>query len=128
MKYEIPKEQIGKYDGYYLSGGQNRIIRYYFYLARGLDVLNQFRNLFLGIIALYIALHLTNLAWMVAMFIPSLLILIVVGYYSVHTISKVTEWLNVRFGTHYGIKQFNYTEDQIKLLKEIRDLLKNGDK
>lgn len=113
-------------DNKYLKGGKNRAIRYYFYLNNGLNVLNNFRNLFLGIFALYFALKLDNILWMVAMFIPSVLILTWSGYYSVHHISKINEWLGVKFGSHYGIKNFNYTKGQYELLLEIKEMLKNG--
>lgn len=113
-----------EYDGQYLEGMENRLIRLYFYLNRGLDVLNQFRNLFLGIIALYIALHLDNWLLLAAMFVPSVLVLMLLGYYNVHKMSKLIEWLNLRFSTHYGIKQFNYQQGIYDTLKEIKDKIK----
>lgn len=117
-------KDLTAYDDKYLPGATNRAMRYYFYLTKGVDILNQFRNLFLAIGALYFALHLENIWWLVGMTIPAALILLVVGYINVHYLSKVTEWLNLRFGTHYGIKQFNYMQGQFELLTEIRDLLK----
>lgn len=108
-----------EYDKKYLPGFWNRTIRYYYYLEQGLNILNEFRNLFLGILGIYIALHLTNIVWMVIMFIPSIMVLTVAGYYSVHRISKVREWLNIRFGTHYGVTAFNFQREQNELLKEI---------
>ena len=110
----------------YLKGAKNRMIRYYFYLSNGLGMLNEFRNLFLGIIAIYIALKFTNVIWMGVMFIPSIIILTVVGYYVVHHISKIKEWLGIKFGSHYGIKNFDYTKGSYELLLEIKELLKNG--
>lgn len=108
----------------YLHGIENRLIRYWFYLENGLSILNEFRNLFLGIIAIYIALKLTNVLWMVIMFIPSLLILTALGYYSVHRIAKVREWVSMRFSTHYGIRSLDYQKANYELLTEIRDLTK----
>lgn len=121
----MESNENGEFDDKYLPGLHNRGIRYYFYLNKGLDVLNQFRNLFLGILGLYIALHLDSWWLLIAMFVPSMVILVVVGYYSTHHLSKVMEWLNLRFSTHYGIKQFNYTQGQYERLEEIRDLLKD---
>lgn len=113
----------------YLIGGKNRMIRYYFYLSNGLGILNEFRNLFLGIIAIYIALKFENVVWMGIMFVPSLVALTVIGYYVVHHVSKIREWLGVKFGSHYGIKNFNYAKGQYELLLEIKDLLEkqNGE-
>lgn len=108
----------------YLEGFVNRLIRYYFYLMRGLDVLNSFRNLFLGIFALYIALKLDNVAYGIIMFAVSCIVLTVCGYYNVHKLSKINEWLGLRFSSHFGIKSFNYAQENNELLKEIRDLLK----
>lgn len=116
---------IEQYDTQYLPGIHNRIMRYYFYLNQGVNVLNQFRNLFLGIFAAYFALKLDNPWLLIAMFLPSLLILIGVGYYATHYLSKVQEWLSIRFSTHYARRQFDFTRQQYELLVEIRDLLKH---
>lgn len=108
----------------YLQGKENAIIRAYFYLNSGLSIANNFRNLILGVFALYYTLKLTNPLWLLGMFLLSLPILAIVGYYNVHRMAKINEWLSMKFSTHYGIKQFTYIENQMKLLKEIRDLLK----
>ncbi len=121
-----PMQDAGEYDQLYMHGLQNRGIRYYYYLDAGLNVLNQFRNLGLGIIALYIALHLTNPLFLVAMFVPSVIALTALGYYNTHTVNKVREWVSMRFSSHYGIRQFNYQQAQYELLTEIRDALKKG--
>lgn len=115
----INPDELQKDDQKYLSGFQNRMIRYYFYISRGLDILNAFRNLFLGIGALYIALKIDQPLWIVVMVIVSLIILLISGYYNVHKLAKMQEWLSMRFSTHFGIKSFNYTEEQNKLLKGI---------
>lgn len=44
-------------------------------------------------------------------------VLAVIGYYSVHHVNKVMDWLGIRFGSYYSIYGF-------KLLEEIRDLLR----
>lgn len=107
----------------YLKGTQNKLIRYYFYLMKGLDILNQFRNLFLGILALYIALKLDSLGIGIAMFLGSCIVLAILGYYNVHRLSKINEWLNIRFSSHFGIRQFNYQQENNELLKDIKALL-----
>lgn len=107
----------------YLQGKENFAIRMFFYLDNGVGILNQFRNLFLGIFALYFTLKLDNPFWLVVMFCVSIPILIIVGYYNVHKIAKVKEWLSTKFSTHYGIKQFELVEEQTKLLKQIKQKL-----
>ncbi len=120
-----PMQDAGEYDNKYMHGAENRAIRYYYYLNSGLGILNQFRNLGLGIFALYFTLHLTNPLIIVAMLVPSIVGLTVLGYYNVHTINKVTEWIGMRFASHYAIRQFNYNAGQYELLKDIKEGLKS---
>lgn len=98
-------------------GWQNKAIRYWFYINKGLDIFNQFRYLLAAIIGIYWTLHLNNRLYLIAMFAGSIPILTVVGYYSIHHWNKVMDWLNVKFGTHYGIASF-------ELQTEIRDAVK----
>ncbi len=107
----------------YLKGFQNFCIRWYFYLENGLGILNNFRNLFLAIFAIYITLKLTNLWWIAFMVVSSLIGLAILGWYAVHKIAKIKEWLTVRYSTYYGIKSFNYTAESYKELVEIKKLL-----
>ena len=103
----------------YTKGIKSLMIRCYFYIEQGLNVLNMFRNLFLGIFGLYITLKFTNYMYMVAMVFGSLPILAIVGYYSVHKINKTKEWLNIKFSTHYAMKTFDYNKDTAESLKKI---------
>lgn len=112
-----------QYDGEYMPGLENRAIRYYFYLNAGLNIVNNFRNLILAILGIYIALHLDAWWLLIAMFIPSVIILTIIGYYVVHRINKIQEWLGMRFSTHYAIKQFNFQEGIYKTLQEINGKL-----
>lgn len=114
-----------KDDEKYLKGIQNWFIRMYFYCSSGLTILNEFRNLFLAIIGLYIALKWTNWVFAFLLFIVCGIILTIVGWYIVHKVSKIREFLSIRFGTSFGIRSFNYQEESYKLLVEIRDFLKD---
>jgi len=107
----------------YLQGKENWFIRMYFYLNSGVGILNNFRNLFLGIFALYFTLKLTNPVWLVVMLIVCVPILILMGHYNVHKVNKISEWLSTKFSTHYGIKTFELTQKQVKLLEEISNKL-----
>lgn len=118
-------DTLMKDDNKYLKGTQNWLIRAYFYCSNGLTILNEFRNLFLGIIAIYLTLKITNPYLIALIVIVSLISLTLAGYVMVHKVSKVREWLGIRFGSHFGIRSFNYTEENYKLLTEIRNLLKN---
>ncbi len=107
----------------YLTGAHNWGIRMYFYVNAGLNILNNFRNLFLAILAIYVTFKFTNPLWLPLMFIPSLIILCLVGWYTTHHVQKIFEWINIRFSTYYGIQQFNYTKAQYELLLQIKELL-----
>ena len=105
----------------YLKGRQNAAIRTYFYINSGLTIMNNFRNLGLGIFALYFALKLTNPLLLIAMFVMALPILAIVGYYNVHVMAKVIEWLSIKFSTHYQKENFDNVGKQVLLLKKIAD-------
>lgn len=118
-------DDIFKDDDKYLRGKENWLIRAYFYCNNGLNVLNQFRNLFLGIIAIYIALKLDNYLWLILMVIPCIIILTLIGFYYTHRAGRVQEWLGVRFSSSFGLRSFNYTQQTYEVLLEIKNLLQN---
>lgn len=124
VKDSIPSHLLQPDDAKYLKGKENWLIRMYYYLRNGLSMLNDFHNVFLGMITLAITFKITSITFMLAIAIPGTLIFIILGYYNVHRISKMNEWLSMRFSTHYSIKSFNFTQGQYELLTEIRDLLK----
>ena len=104
---ENPKEHE------YWNGFINKIIRYWFYFTRGMDIINQFK---LILAPLFVGIYLKNkspecLFLITAISIPVTLYL---GYISVHRMGKVIDWLNVKFSSHYSIASF-------ELQKEIRD-------
>lgn len=113
-----------KDDEKYLAGKTNWLIRYYYYLSNGLNELNNFRNILLGILTIYVTFKLSNYWWAVGIFVVSVLVLTLVGYLMVHRVSKVRDWLGMRFSSYFGMKSVNYTEESFKLLQEIRDLIK----
>lgn len=102
----------------YWTGTKNKIIRYYFYINTGLNVFNNFKYLVAAILGLYWMLHLKNPAILLIMFAISIPALGVIGYYSIHHINKVMNWLDVRFGSHYTLKN-------IELLEEIKNAVKS---
>ena len=116
-------KELFKDDDKYLKGATNWLIRYYYYLSNGLVELNGFRNLFLGILTIYITFKLDSYWYAIIIFIVSIIILTGVGYYMTHRVSKVRDWLGVRFSSYFGMKSINYTEENYKLMVEIRDLL-----
>lgn len=121
----MKQDEIQEFDHTYLPGVHNKLMRYYFYLNNGVNVLNQFRNLFLGIIALYIALKLDNPVLLIVMFLPSLVVLLLLGYYVTHYLSKVQDYLSIRFSTHFARRNYDFTQRQTELLEEILKELKH---
>ena len=107
----------------YTTGIHNKFARLYFYCNTGLGLINNFRNVILCIFAAYIALKLDNYWYLIIMFLVSLPIITILGWYCVHYLNAVTEWLNIKYGTHYAKKQFALQEETRDLLKEIKDKL-----
>ncbi len=112
----------------YLKGFHHGLIRYYYYLSQGLDVLNQFRNVFLLMFGIYVTLKVTTISVLVGIFVSFVIALTLIGYYNVIKVGKVKEWLNMRFSTFYGIKSFNYSKAQYELLLDIKKLLEERKK
>lgn len=87
-------------------------------------MINEFRNVFFIIIGAYFSLKINLPIWMGAvimlgMFLISIPILIVAGWFSVHRMGKVIDYLNVKFSTHYAKEQFEIFKGMYSELKEI---------
>jgi len=103
----------------YWDGGANKVVRYYFYLNRGLSLLNEARYLIIAILALYAILKMDNPAFLVLMFSVSIPLLCILGWLQVHKMAKIMDFLNVRFSTHYSKYQVELQEEQNRLLSKI---------
>lgn len=113
------QEQIDQY----WNGKTNHLIRYYFYVQRGLALFNEFRYLFMVIFGIYVALKMDNPVWLAIMFVVSMPVLIFAGWLSVHRISKVIDWLSVKFSTHWQMYSYSLQEEQNRLIKKIITML-----
>ena len=118
-----PNEDSHALKSQYWDGFKNKSIRYYYYVRRGLELLNEFRYLIMGILGFYYALKLDNPMMMVVMFGASIPILIILGWLMVHHIAKVIEWLNIQYSTHWSRYTYDLQEEIIKQLKEINEKL-----
>lgn len=105
----------------YWTGWQNKTIRYWYYLNRGIDIFNQFKYLFALIFGIYFTLKLKNAIWILGMIGISLPILLVFGWLQTHRIGRVNDWLSVKFSSTYGKYNFELLED---ILEELRELNK----
>lgn len=123
---EVRKEYTKTYD----KGLLNHIIRMWYYLQKGLTLINDFKYLIAGIIAFYYALKLDSFWWMIIIFLVSIPVLIIIGYFHTHKMSKALEWTAMVFSSYFARhntdlaeKNVDLTEKNTKLLEEIRDLL-----
>lgn len=112
-----------KHNKDYWQGNKNKSIRMFYYSQKGLALVNEFRYLFIAIFGAYYALRLSNPIWLVIMACLSVPILIIIGWASVHHVSKVVDFLSIRFGTHYSLYQYELLENQLKELTEINERL-----
>lgn len=124
---EIRKNYTQTYD----KGFLNHSVRAWFYLQRGLDLLNQFKYLIAGILAVYYMLKLDSYMVLAIIFVVSIPILTFCGWFYTHKMAKALEWTNMVFSSYfarYNIdmaeKNIENTSDTVTLLKEVRDLLK----
>jgi hypothetical protein len=108
----------------YWNGTANRLIRYWFYIMRGLDVFNQFKYLVAAIFAMYWMLKLSNPVFIGVMFAVCVPVLFIIGYYSIHYAGKVMDWLNVEFSSHWTRYSFELQERQVKALEDINGKVK----
>lgn len=107
----------------YWIGNVNKGIRYYFYIQRGLTLLNEFRYLIMAILALYAILKLDNPWLMPIMLLGSLPILLILGYISVHYMSKVMDYLSVHFGTYQSKRSLELQEQTLEALHKFNEKL-----
>jgi len=105
-------------------GTKNKLIRWYFYCNRGLDLFNAFRYIFMLIFGAYLLLKLSNPAWLVLMFLVTLPILTIAGWYQTHHMAKVMEWLNLEFATYWGRYGFDLSERNVKAVESIDGSIK----
>lgn len=131
MKPMTPEEIRNEYSKTYDKGVLNHAIRAWYYLQKGLQLMNEFKYLIAGILAFYYTLKLESFWWIIILFVVAIPILVFVGYFHTHKMSKAIEWTNMVFASYfsrYGMdlaeKNVDLTSENVKLLKEIRDELK----
>src|SRR3990167_5273934 len=122
---EFTPATFEKFANEYWQGQGNRIVRYYYYAQRGLGLLNEFKYLGAAIFGVYITMKFTNPIWLAVMVIVSLPPLIIIGYWQLKRIARVSEWVGTHFGSVLGYNTYNIQVRQTKLLEEISRCLKN---
>ncbi len=124
---EIRNEYTKTYD----KGVLNHGVRGWYYLQRGLALVNEFKYLVAGILALYYTLELGNVWYLIIIFAVSIPLLTFVGWFYTFKMAKALEWTNMIFSSYFGRYQIDLneknTEHTIKttlLLEEILQELK----
>lgn len=128
MKPLTPDQVREEYNKTYDKGILNHGIRAWFYLQRGLALMNEFKYLIAGILAFYVTLKLNSFWWIAILFAIAIPVLLAIGYFHTHKMSKAIEWTNMVFASYFSRYGMDLTEEQNKLLIEIRDLLKEQKK
>jgi len=108
----------------YFNGMKNQLIRIYYYLKKGLDLLNDFKYLGAGIFAIFYLLRLEGYWNMIIMFLIAMPILITIGYIWTHKAEKTIEYFNLKFTTHFGQYGLRVQERQLAILKEMNENIK----
>lgn len=128
---EIQQEYTKRYD----KGFLNHSVRAWFYLQRGLQLVNEFKYLIAGIFALYYTLKLDDYRILIALFIVSIPVLTFAGWFYTFKMSKALEWTNMMFSSYFGRYQIDlnektasHTERNTQLLEEILLELRNQGK
>ena len=109
-------------DGYapqYWEGKANILVRYWVYLYRGLDFINQARYLVIGILGLYAVLKLTNPMWLLAMFSVSVPTLVLVGRWQLYKVSSTQEYITTILGTVTGYGTYNLALKNVELQEAL---------
>ena len=110
-------EQTDELKNKYWDGWLNGICRLWYYFIRGLEIFDKFKYFFIVFGGLYYLIgkkHLVLLCICVGAAIP---IILLIGFFSVHKLGGVLDYLNTKFSTYSVSKN-------IQLLEEIRDELK----
>lgn len=103
----------------YYDGIKNQLIRIYYYLQKGLDLLNEFKYLGAGILAIYYLLNLEGYRWMIGMGVISVPILIIAGYFWTHKANKTVEYFGLKYASHFQQYNIRMQEKQIYLLEQL---------
>lgn len=103
----------------YLDGKRNQLIRVYFYINRGVQLVNEFKYVFAGILGIYYTLKLGSPLWIAVMLFLSIPFLAIIGWIAVNKMSKVLDWLGIEFGSYWARYQYTLMEKQVDLLEQI---------
>jgi len=120
MKSENIQEQYTKtYD----KGVLNHLVRSWFYLKSGLNIVNEFKYLAAGIFALYYTLQLDDYRLMVGLFLIAIPILTMIGWFYTFKVAKALEWTGFMFSSYFGRYSIDLTEKNTEYTVKNTELL-----
>lgn len=123
MKQEdIRNEYTRTYD----KGVLNHGVRAWFYLQKGLTLMNEFKYLVAGILAFYYTLKLDSVWILVSIFAISIPILTFVGWFHTHKMAKALEWTAMMFSSYFARYNVDLaeknTESTIRIEEELKEI------
>lgn len=116
---KFEKMEQGKHREIYWIGHQNKLIRYWIYALRGLQMINEFKYLIAGLISGYVILKLTNPMWMVVIGVACLPVLIVLGRWQLKKAQKVDQLVSTELGSVLKFNSYNIQVETLEILEEI---------
>ena len=105
----------------YWEGTVNFLCRLWYYFIKGLEIFDKFKYFFIVFGGLYYLIGKKHLVLMVAISVGAIPIILALGFFTVHKLAGVLDYLNTKFSTYSALKQ-------IELLEEIRDELRKQNK
>jgi hypothetical protein len=121
-----PEEIRNEYTRTYDKGILNHGVRAWFYLQKGLDLVNQFKYLVAGILAIYYTLKLDSYLVLLSIFIISIPILTFAGWFYTHKMSKAMEWTSMVSSSYFARYNVDLaeknTESTVEIEKEIKEI------
>lgn len=114
-----------EYTKTYDQGALNHGVRAWFYLQKGLDLLNQFKYLLGGILAVYYTLKLDSYWILLAIFAVSIPILGVAGWFYTHKMAKALEWTGMVFSSYFARYNIDMAERNVDNMQRAADALED---
>lgn len=106
-----------------LSGPKNWSVRLYFYATKGMDIINYFRVLGMGILGFCFITKISDPLKICVFFVIAFPIVIFIGYIFVHYMAVVLEFLGVRYTTAWNKYSFELQERQTDACEKLVKLL-----
>ncbi len=113
-----------EYTKTYDKGVLNHSVRGWFYLQKGLDLVNQFKYLIAGILAVYYTLKLDSYAVLLGIFAASIPLLVLAGWVYTHKMAKALEWTGMVFSSYFARYNIDMSERNVENLSDIAKTLK----